>query len=446
MTSSCPTESTTSAAPFAKAVVADMKAYRDLMQYRKIPIGYSSADATVRLQVQDYFDCGNESIAVDFFGFNNYAWCGDSSMDESGYTTLYDDADGYDIPIFLSETGCSLNLTGGRPFTDQVAMLGREMNDRYSGNIIYEWSEEGNGYGLVSYTASAATGTPSIMGDYKRLQSQWATLSPTGIKASAYDPTLTRRDCPASTSSSWIVRKDASLPTLGTSGFTAPTGPRSTTSGGVLTGSLAGGDAVQTTGSQSGSAIPGNSNASSKTPVGAIAGGVLGGLVGLALILGAILYFLRRKREQRAAYAGVEQGGPNGAPPGKLAMNPDEEKDRQNGYYGPRYHEMSGNGTTQELDPARGHVAAMPAPEMASRGEGRPELAEEGQGHYPAASLQSDFHAVGTSRGAGSAPGAEPSPYVQAQRRTELDWLESEEARLRQRREVLMRQDGGGGS
>ncbi|KAF2469097.1 uncharacterized protein BDR25DRAFT_229953, partial [Lindgomyces ingoldianus] len=222
----------TGAAAYAKAVIADMKAYRDLMQYRKIPIGYSASDGeSIRLLQQNYFDCGSDAIAADFYAFNRYSWCNDSSFTESGYDKMYDDADGYNIPIFLSETGC---VTGSgntplRTFDDQVAILGRQMNDRYSGNIIYEWTQEASNYGLVSYKSSA-TGTPSLMGDYTRLKSQWATLSPAGVKASNYNPSLTRRNCPEFTSGTWSIQAKAAIPTVGTSGFTAPSSLRSTRS------------------------------------------------------------------------------------------------------------------------------------------------------------------------------------------------------------------------
>lgn len=42
---------------------------------------------------------------------------------------------------------------------------------------------------------------------------------------------------------------------------------------------------------------------SSKTNVGAIAGGVVGGVAGLALIAGALFYFLRRGRNHEPKYA-----------------------------------------------------------------------------------------------------------------------------------------------
>ncbi|KAF2114353.1 Glucanosyltransferase, partial [Lophiotrema nucula] len=218
---------TSNTAPYVKAALADMKTYRDFMGYREIPIGYAAAEIQeVRLQQQNYFDCGNSSIAADFYAVNRYSWCGDSSMEESGYDQLYDQADGYDIPTFLSETGCNTAEAGSRypnrSFTDQVAMLGRQMNDRFSGNIIYEWAQDINNYGLVSYSGTAVTGTPSLFPDYTNLSKQWATLTPAGVKASEYNPSSTKRPCPASTSGTWEVKANAALPTVGTSGLTAP--------------------------------------------------------------------------------------------------------------------------------------------------------------------------------------------------------------------------------
>lgn len=394
------------------------------MQYRKIPIGYSAADvAGVRTFQQDYFDCGDNETAVDFYGFNYYAWCGDSSMAESGYDQIYSDANGYDVPIFLSETGCK-NGTSGRIFSDQVAMLGREMNDRFSGNIVYEWTEESSGYGLVSYAKSSAT--PSLLGDYTRLKSQWATLNPTGVKASAYNPTLTKRECPAFTSSKWLVQKSATLPTLGLSGFTAPTSTAS--SGGTTAGS-----GTHTVGSGPASATSDskNSKKSSKSPVGAIAGGVLGGLVVLAILLGGVLFILHRKRKQRASLEGASGGSESqGAESDKMVVD-DEEKMRTNGFYGPNYHELSGQGATPELDPARGQVAPMPAPEMGHGTDGERRNVPTSPTAQPLPSHPTE--ATQTSQ----------SPYVEAQRRIEVEWLETEEARLRQRREVLMQQNGG---
>lgn len=57
------------AAPFIKAAMADMKAYRALKGYREVPIGYSAADiAELRPMLQNYLACGSPDTQIDFFG------------------------------------------------------------------------------------------------------------------------------------------------------------------------------------------------------------------------------------------------------------------------------------------------------------------------------------------------------------------------------------------
>lgn len=415
--------STSPAAAYVKASIADMKAYRDTMQYRAIPIGYTATDISspvdLRTVQQDYFDCGNASIAADFYGVNRFTWCGDSSFTASGYSELYDQAAGYDIPTFLSETGCTSSTSTSQPnrtFDDQVALLGRQMNDRFSGAIVYEWHQEKSNFGLVSYSNSAATGTPRLFPDYSSLSGQWATLTPQGVKESAYQPSGIKRSCPQSSSGTWSVKANEALPTVGLSGVSTPTAAISTGSGAATT--ISGQHTKE-------------SNGISR---GAIAGIVLGVLVLIALILGAILFLLRRKRQKQ-----VVDGAPKSEPgreSDKMVAAAGDVNHIGNTHYDPQYHELSGVGQTQELDPVKGHVARMIAPELA-----QPDYDHE----LP--------HADDDSPAAGHVVSANPvqeaareerpqghSPYVEAQRRMEIDWLESEEARLRQRREVLAQQ------
>jgi len=420
-------------------MVSDMKAYRDLMQYRAIPIGYSAADVdSIRTETKDFFSCGPANTSVDFYAYNKYSWCGDVNFVEAGYDTLYQEAAGFDMPIFLSETGCrpsdDINITV-RDFADQVALLGRDMNDRYSGSIIYEWVNHNDNYGLVSYANDAATGTPSLMDDYTRLKSQWARLEPTGVKESAYSADGTKRACPTSTAGGWLVDQNAALPTLGIKGFTAPTGSRT----GVREG--AGSTASSTNGANAN-----NPSGGSKTPIGAIAGGVLGGLVVLALLLGGILILLRRKRKQRAA-AATEQGK--------------SQQNGYNGYYelnpqelpGHKTPELYGHDMRHELAPGQGKHASMSAAEMTDQrgsvGAGTATQGEMRRGEkYLAQSGDGDGGGDGlgvSPTGNGSANLA-PSPFVQRQMDMEMEWLESEEQRLRERRELLRRQNGGKGS
>jgi hypothetical protein len=213
-----------------KAAARDVKAYRTAKKYRDIPVGYSAADiGSLRPMLQNYLACGtNTSETIDFYSLNAYEWCGaDSSYTISGYSQLTANVTTYNIPIFFSETGC--NTVPPRDFQDQAAIFGPEMNPYWSGSIIYEWIEEQNNYGLVNYgpkvdaTASGAppdgyprSGTPTpVQPDFSYLSNQWATLTPTGISASAYSPTLTAPACPALTSGVWEVNGNVALPSLG---------------------------------------------------------------------------------------------------------------------------------------------------------------------------------------------------------------------------------------
>lgn len=100
--------------------------------------------------LQNYLACGEKAEErADFFSLNVYEWCGDSSYDESGYAMLQKNASSYNIPIFVSETGC--RKPRPRLFGDQAAILGEKMRDTWSGTMVYEWIEETNNYGLISY-------------------------------------------------------------------------------------------------------------------------------------------------------------------------------------------------------------------------------------------------------------------------------------------------------
>jgi len=76
----------TNASPFVKAAVRDMKAYIKDKGLRTIPVGYATNDdADVRLNLAAYFNCGPAEESIDFWGYNIYSWCGDSSFEDSGF-------------------------------------------------------------------------------------------------------------------------------------------------------------------------------------------------------------------------------------------------------------------------------------------------------------------------------------------------------------------------
>ncbi|KAH8819867.1 Glucanosyltransferase-domain-containing protein [Xylogone sp. PMI_703] len=252
-------------APFVKAAARDMKAYRNSKGYRNIPIGYAAADiAELRPMLQNYLACGgNASETIDFFGLNAYEWCGNVNFQTSGYENLNTYAQAYNLPIFFSETGC--NTQPPRTFDDQAAIFGPDMVDWWSGAIVYEWIEEANNYGLISYgppvdatvVASGVDGgftrrgTPTpVAPDFTNLQSQWATLTPTGVAKSDYTPSISTPACPSSTPGGWLVNGNVGLPTLGQTGGAAtvtlasasvtaaatdPTGSTGTTTGSAAT-------------------------------------------------------------------------------------------------------------------------------------------------------------------------------------------------------------------
>lgn len=235
--------------------------------------------AVLRPMLQNYLACGsNSSETVDFYGLNAYEWCGQSTYETSGYQFLQKNASDYDIPIFFSETGC--NTPKPRTFDDQAAIFGDQMADTWSGAIIYEWIQEANDYGLISYGPTAAAtatgsgvvdgytrqGTPTpISPDFDNLSKQWATLSPSGVKESAYSPSLTPPACPSYTSGAWEVNGNAALPTLGqvfddavsssfaSGGSGSASGQSSATGTGSSGGSGSGAQASNASGSASGS-------------------------------------------------------------------------------------------------------------------------------------------------------------------------------------------------
>ncbi|KAK3077973.1 hypothetical protein LTS18_008769 [Coniosporium uncinatum] len=279
------------AAPFIKAATRDIKAYQATQSYRKVPIGYSAADiAELRPMLQDYLACGNDSETLDYFALNAYEWCGsDTTYQVSGYASLTNQIQDYPIPIFFSETGCI--TARPRTFADQSAIFGDEMSPYWSGAIAYEWIEEANNYGIVSYGPKVdpagpnappdgftRSGTPTpISPDFTNLQNQWKTVSPSSVMMSAYSPSVTGVDCPAFTQSVWVVQPSDALPTLGQT-FEAQASATASAGGSGGSGS---GSSGGTSGSATGGAASASSTPGAASPAREVAGGAIG-MVGLA--------------------------------------------------------------------------------------------------------------------------------------------------------------------
>ncbi len=136
----------TDASAFVKAAVRDTKAYIRQRNYRTIGVGYAANDdPDIRLDIASYFNCGPTSDSIDFWGYNIYSWCGNSTFETSMYDQRTSEFEDYSVPAFFAEYGC--NKVRPRPFTDVAALYGDQMSDTWSGGIVYMYFQEENDYG-----------------------------------------------------------------------------------------------------------------------------------------------------------------------------------------------------------------------------------------------------------------------------------------------------------
>jgi len=185
--------SNTQASAFVKASCRDIKAYIKANSDRNIPVGYASNDdPDIREPLMEYFNCGEEEERIDFFGYQVYSWCGESSIEESGFKDHLPKYASYSIPTILTEYGC--NLVRPRPFTEVSAIYGEDMKDVFNGGIVYEYSEEDNKYGLVKIK----NGKVETLEDYDNLKEQLQNIDlSSDITLDSYDDGNSPDECPA---------------------------------------------------------------------------------------------------------------------------------------------------------------------------------------------------------------------------------------------------------
>ncbi|KAK2738560.1 1,3-beta-glucanosyltransferase gas1 [Myotisia sp. PD_48] len=187
----------TDASAFVKAAVRDTKAYIKKKNYRPLGVGYATNDdADIRDDMTNYFNCGNREETIDFWGYNIYSWCGDSSYTKSGFDKVVKDFSDFNVPVFFAEYGC--NIVRPRMFTEVQAIYGDKMTPVISGGIVYMYFQEENNYGLVK----VSNGKTEKLPDFNNLKKQISKISPSGVVMNSYTPTNTAlRSCP--TSSTW---------------------------------------------------------------------------------------------------------------------------------------------------------------------------------------------------------------------------------------------------
>lgn len=192
--------SNTDASAYVKAAVRDTKAYIKEQGYRTIPVGYSANDDTaIRVDLADYFACGDEEDRADFFGINMYEWCGTSTFKSSGYQEITEQYANLGIPAFFSEYGC--NKVTPRKFTEVQAIYSDDMTDVWSGGIVYMYFQESNDYGLVSIDDS---GDVLTLSDFNNLKTQLASITPSLATADSASTSASVTTCPT-VGASWAA-------------------------------------------------------------------------------------------------------------------------------------------------------------------------------------------------------------------------------------------------
>ncbi|KAF2452999.1 1,3-beta-glucanosyltransferase Gel1 [Lineolata rhizophorae] len=198
---------TTNCAPYVKATTRDIKQYIHERGYRKVPVGYSAADVdSNRYEMASYMNCGSDDERSDFFAFNDYSWCDPSSFTQSGWDQKVEQYSNYSIPLFLSEFGCTTNT---REFNEIASLYSDDMTPVYSGGLVYEYSNEDNGFGLVEITGSSVR----ELDDFSTLKDALAaTEPPSGDGGARLDNPGPASECPAQ-SDVWDVEENT-LPNL----------------------------------------------------------------------------------------------------------------------------------------------------------------------------------------------------------------------------------------
>ncbi|KAL5614312.1 hypothetical protein BROUX41_004420 [Berkeleyomyces rouxiae] len=252
-------EGTTKSAPYVKAVGRDMKAYMKARNLRAIPVGYSAADVSSnRMQTAQYMNCGPDNVRSDFFAFNDYSWC-TSNFIESGWDVKVKNFTDYGIPIFLSEYGCNTNT---RDFKEVESLMSTNMTGVYSGGIVYEYSMETNGYGIVKISNSSDSTSVSELPEFSAYASALSAYAAPTDSAGAASTTHAVA-CPTQ-DSVWEV-DPAILPNIPDKAATYLTKGAGTGQGLSTTGSQTNGDSGMSTSNSTDANKNGTSTSSSSS-------------------------------------------------------------------------------------------------------------------------------------------------------------------------------------
>jgi 1,3-beta-glucanosyltransferase GAS1 len=148
----------TEASAYVKAALRDTKRHIADTADRWLGVGYATNDhPDIRDQIAEYFNCGEEDEATDFWGYNIYSWCGESSMEDSGFDKQVEFYQDYPVPVFFAEYGCNHpDGAEGRIFQETEALYSDEMTGVFSGGLVYMYFQEDNDYGKQAQEDSHA--------------------------------------------------------------------------------------------------------------------------------------------------------------------------------------------------------------------------------------------------------------------------------------------------
>ncbi|KAI7781486.1 putative beta-glucanosyltransferase gel3 [Diaporthe eres] len=197
----------TAASAFIKAAVRDSKAYIQSKNFgRWLGVGYATNDdAETRDNLANYFNCGqDQASAVDFWGYNIYEWCGQSTFQASGYEERTQAFANYSVPAFFSEYGCN-NPGGGaaRVWQETGVLYSDQMNKVWSGGIVYEYFQEQNDFGLVDQSGTTVTPRKDFQALATAIKNTAADTANPSISMNSYTASNVPRACPAVTAGLW---------------------------------------------------------------------------------------------------------------------------------------------------------------------------------------------------------------------------------------------------
>jgi len=215
-------KSNTPASAYVKAAVRDTKKFI-ATQYpgRWMGVGYAANDdADIRENIAHYFNCGKQEDAIDYWGYNIYEWCGESTFEKSGYATQVEFFKNFSVPVFFAEYGCNQGGAANRIWQETTALYSKQMTDVFSGGIVYMYFQETNDYGESSPPlflhatphpadwrlglVTVSGGKASTMRDYGALQTVIAEVNPSSTAMGSYTPTNSPQACPA-VNDNWLA-------------------------------------------------------------------------------------------------------------------------------------------------------------------------------------------------------------------------------------------------